>query len=70
MGLILEPSALIFLLHRPLFLPWAEITDFRYEEKIFKKVIFKIAKRRIAVYGNVAKPIFETYVKWKNGQLN
>ena len=66
-GLILKPSQFFFpVLHKPVFLPWPSITNLEFKKGIIKRVVFRVGKSRLVIYGNVAVSIHGFFAKYRS----
>jgi hypothetical protein len=60
-GILIHPSLFLLVLHRPLFLPWGEITEVKYKARLLTSVIFRIGGTRLVTSGKAARSIFKAY---------
>jgi hypothetical protein len=65
LGLVLELPLFRYLLHKPLFFSWNDIGSLRFERGLLGKVVFKMGRSRIAIYGSPAKGIYSVYAAKK-----
>lgn len=60
-GILIRPSLFLLLLHKPMFLPWREITGMEYKGGLLKRIIIRIDRTRLVASGKTAKAIFKVY---------
>ena len=60
-GILIHPSLFLLILHKPMFLPWKEITQVQYRGRLLKSVIVRIGGMRLVTSGKAARRIFEVY---------
>ena len=64
-GLILKPSLIISVLHKPIFLTWLNISNLELKKGFIKWVIFRVGKSRLVIYGKVAIAIHSAFSKYR-----
>jgi len=60
-GIILKTSLLFSILHNPIFIPWASISNLTFKKGLFKRTIIRVGKSRLVVYGKVANAVDEIF---------
>jgi len=60
-GILIRPSVFLMVLHKPMFLPWKEITSVEYGGRLLKRIIIRIRGIRLVTSGKAAKTIFTVY---------
>jgi hypothetical protein len=65
-GIVIKPSLKILIFHKPIFIKWDKIKNIDYKRGLFKRIAFRVSKKRISLYGTVANDIFKQYMRVKS----